>query len=398
MLAPMNIDQRLDDWTPELAAWRQDFHAHPEIAYEEHRTAALVAERLKSFGLEVTTGIGGTGVVGTLRGGGMGAAGGNRAIALRADMDALPMDEANDMAYRSQNPGRMHACGHDGHTTMLLAAARYLAETRNFAGTIHFIFQPAEEGGAGALRMLEDGLLERFPFDAVFGAHNDPTLPVGAISASTGTVHGATDDIVIRLTGRGGHAARPHAAIDPIVAGAQIVLGLQSIVSRRVDPLESAVVSICTFHAGSATNVIPETATLSGTVRNLTPANQIRLAQEIPDLVRHLARAAGVEAEVEYQTGYPPVVNDGAMAGVVARAAGTVVGDAQVHTTLPPTLGGEDFAYYAMRRPGCFFRIGQADGATGSMPLHHPRYDFNDAILPIGAAVFAAIAASELPG
>jgi amidohydrolase len=397
MVDCMNIDQKLHDWTPEFAAWRQDFHAHPEIAYQEHRTAALVAERLASFGLEVTTGIGGTGVVGTLRGGTKAQSGGNRAIALRADMDALPMDEANELPYRSQNAGRMHACGHDGHTTMLLAAARYLAETRNFAGTIHFIFQPAEEGGAGALRMLEDGLLERFPFDAVFGAHNDPTLPVGALSASTGTVHGATDDIIIRLTGRGGHAARPHAAIDPIVAGAQIVLGLQTIVSRRVDPLESAVVSICTFHAGSATNVIPETATLSGTVRNLTPANQIRLAQEIPDMVRQLARAAGVEAEVDYQTGYPPVVNNGAMAGVVARAAGTVLGAANVHTALPPTLGGEDFAYYAIERPGCFFRIGQADGTKGAMPLHHPRYDFNDAILPIGAAVFAAIAASELP-
>ncbi len=397
MLARMNIDPQLHDWTPEFAAWRQDFHAHPEIAYQEHRTAALVAERLASFGIEVTTGVGGTGVVGTLRGG-RSSAGGNRAIALRADMDALPMDEANDLPYKSQNPGRMHACGHDGHTTMLLAAARYLAATRDFAGTIHFIFQPAEEGGAGALRMIEDGLLERFPFDAVFGAHNDPTLPVGAISASTGTVHGATDDIVIRLTGRGGHAARPHAAIDPIVAGAQIVLGLQSIVSRRVDPLESTVVSICTFHAGSATNVIPEIATLSGTVRNLTPANQVRLAREIPELIRHLARAAGVEAEVDYQSGYPPVVNDGAMAGVVARAAGAVVGAANVHTTLPPTLGGEDFAYYAMQRPGCFFRIGQADGDKGAMPLHHPRYDFNDAILPVGAAVFASIAASELPG
>lgn len=394
----MNIDPKLHAWTPEFTEWRRDFHAHPEIAYQEHRTAGLVAERLASFGLEVTTGIGGTGVVGTLRHGARKQAGGNRAIALRADMDALPMDEVGDPAYRSQNPGRMHACGHDGHTTMLLAAARYLAETRNFSGTIHFIFQPAEEAGAGALRMIEDGLIERFPFDAIFGAHNDPGLAVGSVSASTGTVHAATDDIAIHLTGRGGHAARPHVAIDPIVAGAQILLGLQSIVARRVDPLASAVVSICTFHAGSATNVIPETATMSGTIRNLDPALQIRLAAEIPELVRNLATAFGVVAAVEYERGYPPVVNDGAMARVVAAAAATVLDAANVHTDLPPTLGGEDFAYYAMQRPACFFRIGQADANAGATPLHHPRYDFNDAILPVGAALFAAIAAAELPG
>jgi amidohydrolase len=394
----MKIDPQLTAWAPEFASWRQDFHAHPEIAYQEHRTAALVAERLKSFGIEVTTGVGGTGVVGTLRQGRLDRAGGNRAIALRADMDALPMDEANDLPYRSQNPGRMHACGHDGHTTMLLAAARYLAETRNFAGTIHFIFQPAEEGGAGALRMIEDGLLERFPFDAVFGAHNDPTLPVGALSASPGSVMAATDDVTIRLTGRGGHAARPHYAIDPLLAGAQIVLGLQTIVARRVDPLCSTVVSICTFHAGSATNVIPETATLSGTVRNLDPATQKRLAVEIPDMIRHLAQAAGVEAEIDYESGYPPVVNDAAMVDVVARAAGTVLDADQIHTDLPPSLGGEDFAYYALHRPACFYRIGQKDGTKGGMPLHHPRYDFNDAILPVGAAIFAAIAAGDLPG
>ncbi|HEX7388474.1 MAG TPA: amidohydrolase, partial [Acidiphilium sp.] len=258
----MKIDRLLHDWTPELTAWRHDFHAHPELGYEEHRTAARVAELLAGFGVEVATGIGGTGVVGTLRCGS-----GNRAIALRADMDALPMDEANDFAHRSQTPGKMHGCGHDGHTTMLLAAARYLATTRRFSGTVHFIFQPAEEGGGGAARMIEDGLLDRFPFDAAFGAHNDPNLPVGVVSASPGTVNAASDMLTIRLTGKGGHAARPHQAIDPVVAGAQIVLGLQTIVARRVPPLESAVISICTFHAGSAHNVIPETAVLGGTVR-----------------------------------------------------------------------------------------------------------------------------------
>lgn len=388
----MNIDPKLSTWAPEFAAWRQDFHAHPELAYQEHRTAGLVAERLASFGIEVTTGIGGTGVVGTLRHGN-----GNRAIALRADMDALPIEEAGEHAYRSQNSGRMHACGHDGHTTMLLAAARYLAATRNFSGTIQFIFQPAEENGAGALRMIEDGLMERFPFDAAFGAHNDPGLPVGTLSASTGTVNAASDTISIRLTGRGGHAARPHGAIDPILAGAQIVLALQSIVARRVDPLESAVVSICTFNAGSATNVIPETATLSGTIRTLIPSVQNQLAEEIPAIIEGLARAAGATAEIEYLRGYPPVVNDGAMAQVVARAAAAILGPDQIATTLPASMGGEDFAYYALQRPSCFFRIGQKGETTGHMPLHHPRYDFNDDILPIGAAVFAAIAAGELP-
>ncbi|WP_174503107.1 amidohydrolase [Acidiphilium sp. C61] len=388
----MTIDEQLLAWAPEFSAWRRDFHAHPELGYQERRTAALVAERLTAFGLDVTTGVGGTGVVGTLR-----AGSGNRAIALRADMDALPIEEAGDAPWRSTTPGTMHACGHDGHTTMLLAAARYLAATRRFSGTIHFIFQPAEEGGAGARAMLEDGLLERFPFDSVFGAHNDPLLPIGVVSASPGTVNAASDTLMIRLSGKGGHAARPHQAIDPIVAGAQIVVGLQSLVARHVAPLESAVVSVCTFHAGSATNVIPETATLSGTVRTLTPQVQDQMAREIPVLVRGLAAAAGVGVEVGYERGYPPVVNDPAAASAFAEAARAVVGASQVRTTMPASMGGEDFAFYALERPGCFFRIGQADGARGAVPLHHPRYDFNDAIIPLGAALFAAIAVRELP-
>lgn len=387
----MNIAPQLRDWTPEFTAWRQDFHAHPELAYQEHRTAALVAKRLASFGLDVTTGIGGTGVVGTLRHGT-----GNRAIALRADMDALPITEASTAAYRSQTPGTMHACGHDGHTTMLLAAARYLAETRNFSGTIQFIFQPAEEGGAGAARMIEDGLFERFPFETVFGAHNDPNLPVGAISASTGTVNAAADMLTITITGSGGHAARPHQVIDPILAGASIVQGLQTIVARRIAPLDAAVISICTFNAGSAHNVIPETATLTGTVRSLTAAVQDQLAAEIPKLVAALATAAGARAEIIYERGYPPVVNDAAMAQAVARAAASVLEPNAIHTTLPASMGGEDFAFYALQRPGCFFRIGQRDEHKGGRPLHHQSYDFNDAILPIGAALFAAIAEQEL--
>ena len=388
----MKTDPRLADWMPELTAWRRDFHAHPELGYAEHRTAALVAERLASFGLEVSTGIGGTGVVGTLRHGA-----GNHAIALRADMDALPMSEDNDFAYRSTNPGRMHACGHDGHTTTLLAAARLLAAKRNFSGTVHFVFQPAEEGGAGAARMIEDGLFERFPCDAMFGAHNDPTLPLGTISASPGTVNAAADELSITITGRGGHAARTHASIDPVLVGAQIILGLQTIVSRRVNPLDSCVVSICQFHAGSAHNVIPEQAILNGTVRTMTASVQNQVATEIPALIRHLAAAHNATADIIYDRGYPPVVNDADAASRLRDAASTLLGAKQVIADLPASMGAEDFSYYAHHRPACFFRIGQNDGTHGTFGLHHPRYDFNDRAIPIGASLFAALVEQELP-
>lgn len=385
-----------NDWLAEFTAWRRDFHTHPELGYQEHRTASLVASRLKSFGLSVATGIAGTGVVGTLRAGSS-----DRAIAIRADMDALPMQEENSFAHRSQVPGLMHACGHDGHTTMLLAAARHLAATRNFDGTVHFIFQPAEEGGAGAKRMIEAGLFERFPCQAVFGAHNDPNLETGTISASSGTVNAASDTLSVRVTGSGGHAARPHQAIDPVLAAAQIVLALQSIASRRVNPLESAVVSICKFHAGSAHNVIPQEALLEGTVRTLVAAVQDQVAAEIPLLIEAMARAAGAVAETSYERGYPPVVNDAAAAARAAHAAASVVGEAGVRRDLPASMGGEDFAYYALARPSCFLRIGQrsqdSSGAPrGHMPLHHQNYDFNDDILPIGAALWVAVAEREL--
>ncbi len=382
-----------NDWLAEFTAWRRDFHAHPELGYQEHRTAALVAERLASFGLEVATGIAGTGVVGTLRAGSS-----PRAIAIRADMDALPMDESNEFAHRSTNAGHMHACGHDGHTTMLLAAARNLAATKNFDGTVHFIFQPAEEGGAGAARMIEEGLFKRFPCDAIFGAHNDPNLDVGQISASTGTVNAAADTLSVRIFGRGGHAARPHQAADPLLAGAEIVLALQSIASRRVNPLDSVVVSICEFHAGTAHNVIPMEARLEGTVRTLIPLVQKLTALEIPALIEKTAAAFGAHAEATYRRGYPPVVNDAETASRAARAAANIVGDTGVHRTLPPSMGAEDFSYYALERPACFLRIGQRNEAEqrGHMPLHHPNYDFNDDILPIGAALWTAIVEQEL--
>jgi amidohydrolase len=326
----------------------------------------------------------------------------DRAIAIRADMDALPMQEESGFPHRSLNQGVMHACGHDGHTTMLLAAARHLAATRNFDGTVHFIFQPAEEGGAGAKRMIEEGLFERFPCQSVFGAHNDPNLDVGIISASPGTVNAASDTVSVRIKGRGGHAARPHQAVDPVLAGSQIVLALQSIASRRINPLDSVVVSICRFHAGTAHNVIPQEAELEGTVRTLTAPVQDLVAEEIPLLIGNVARAAGAEAEISYARGYPPVVNDAATAARAARAAASVVGEAGVRQDLPASMGGEDFAYYALERPSCFLRIGQRGRGEngelrGHMPLHHQNYDFNDDILPIGAALWVAVAEQELP-
>ena len=289
----MPVINRIAAFADDLTEWRRDLHAHPEIGLQEFRTSAVVAEKLRSWGIEVTTGIAGTGLVGTLRRGSS-----TRAIGIRADMDALPMDEANTFAHRSQNPGRMHACGHDGHTTMLLGAARYLAETGNFDGTVHFIFQPAEENEGGGRIMVEEGLFQRFPCEMVFGAHNDTSLPKGTMAVVEGSVSAASDRLNITITGRGGHAARPHRTIDPVVVGSHIVLALQSIVARRTDPLDSAVISITQFHAGSAHNVIPDSATLAGTVRTLLPRVQDEVERLIPQMVHATAAAHGAEAVV----------------------------------------------------------------------------------------------------
>jgi hippurate hydrolase len=388
----MPIVNRIADFAPELTEWRRDIHAHPELGLEEHRTSELVAAKLASWGIEVTRGLAGTGVVGTLRNGASG-----RSIGLRADMDALEMTEANEFDHRSVNPGKMHACGHDGHTTMLLGAARYLAETRNFDGTVHFIFQPAEEGLGGGRIMVEEGLFDRFPCDAVYGAHNDTGLPVGTMVAVAGSVSAASDRFWIRIRGKGGHAARPHKTIDPVVVGCHVVLALQSVVARRVDPQEAAVLSITQFHAGSTGNVIAEEAVLNGTVRTLRPEVQDEVQELLTAMAVATAAAHGAEAVVEYERGYPPVVNAAEPTERAAMAAARVLGEGKVIRERRPGMGGEDFSFMALRVPGCFVRIGQAEGERGATPVHNPRYDFNDAILPIGASFWSTLVEQELP-
>jgi hippurate hydrolase len=388
----MPIHNRIAAFADDMTAWRRDLHAHPELGLEEHRTAAIVAEKLAAWGIKVHTGLATTGVVGTLK---VGTS--NRAIAIRADMDALPMQEANDFAHRSQFEGKMHACGHDGHTTMLLGAARYLAETKNFDGTVHFVSQPAEEGAGGGRIMVEEGLFELFPADAVYGAHNDPNLPVGEMYVVAGPNSAASDRFVLHIDGRGGHAARPHKTIDPITIGAQVVLAWQTLVSRRLDPADAAVLSITQFHAGSAGNVIPETAFLNGTVRTLKPETQDMLEAQMGAIARATAESQGAAARFEYTRGYPIVMNHPDATERAAAAAGKLLDPARVHREKPLTMGGEDFSYMALKVPGCFVRFGQkgADG-KGGVPVHNPRYDFNDAILPLGASYWATLVEQEL--
>lgn len=387
----MPVINRIAAFQPEMQAWRRDIHAHPELGYEEYRTSEMVARLLAEWGIEVHRGIAGTGVVGVLRNGGSG-----RAIGLRADMDALAMPEETGLDHASRNQGRMHACGHDGHTAMLLGAAKYLAETRQFDGTAVFIFQPAEEGGAGGQRMVQEGLFRRFPVDQVFAVHNDPSTRLGEMTVVSGPVLAAADGLDIRVRGRGGHAARPHLAIDPVLVGAQIVVGLHQIVSRRVDPLDSAVISLCQFSAGSARNVIPDSAEIRGTVRTLLPRTQDEMERLITQAAQGIAALNDAAVEVDYRRGYPPTVNHPAETERAARAAAKVSGAERVIRDAPPIMGGEDFSFMLLERPGCFLRLGQADGAKGAVPVHNTRYDFNDDLLPIGASFFSALVEQEL--
>ncbi|MGJ4885152.1 MULTISPECIES: M20 aminoacylase family protein [unclassified Bradyrhizobium] len=387
----MPIINRAAELAEDAKVWRRDFHQHPELQYEVHRTAGRVAELLTSFGVdEVVTGIGRTGVVGVIRG----RESSPRVIGLRADMDALPLQEVSDIPHKSTIPGKMHACGHDGHTAMLLGAARYLAETRNFAGTAIVIFQPAEEGGAGGRAMVEDGLMERFGIEEVYGLHNAPGLPLGTVATRTGAVMAAADTFEVRLKGLGGHAARPNKCVDPIIAGAQIVTALQTIVARNVDPVESAVLSITRFHAGTtADNIIPQTAVIGGTVRTLDEDIRRLMDERFKGLVTALASGMGVEAEIDYEWGYPVVINHAEQTAFAADVARSVVGPDQVIIDMPPRLGGEDFAYMLQARPGAFVFMGIGDGAG----VHHPEYDFNDDVIPHGISYWAKLVETAMP-
>jgi len=390
----MPIVNRIAALHPEITAWRRDFHANPEILYEVHRTAASVAEKLKSFGCdEVATGIGRTGVVGVIRGR-KPAGGGMKVIGLRADMDALPIEEETNVPYRSTVPGKMHACGHDGHTAMLLGAARYLAETRNFGGTAVVIFQPAEEGGGGGRAMVKDGLMERFAIEEVYGMHNFPGLPVGQFAIRPGPIMAAADRITIAIEGVGGHAARPHLVVDPIVIGAHIVSQIQTIVSRNVDPVDSAVVSISTFHAGSADNVIPQTAKLGGTARSFRPETRDLLERRVGEIVRATAELHGGKATLTYTRDYPVTRNHARQAAFAATVAGQIAGADRVDTDVAPVMGAEDFSFMLNARPGAFIFVGNGDSAG----LHHPAYNFDDEAIPVGASYWARLVETALPG
>jgi amidohydrolase len=388
----MPIVNRVADLQPHIQAWRRDIHEHPELLYDVHRTAAFVADRLREFGCdEVVTGLGRTGVVGVIKGRKPAGNGEIKVIGLRADMDALPIEEETDLAYASRTPGKMHACGHDGHTAMLLGAARYLAETRNFAGEAVVIFQPAEEGGAGAAAMIKDGLMDRFAIDQVYGMHNGPGIPIGSFAIRSGPIMASTDAVDIRIEGLGGHAARPHKSIDSVMVGAQLVTALQSIVSRSVDPLESAVISICEFHAGNARNVIPQTAELKGTVRTLTAEVRELVEKRVREVVAGVAQITGAKIDLEYERGYPVVVNPASQTDLATRVAKEIAGEANVHE-MPPLMGGEDFAYMLEQRPGAFIFCGNGDSAG----LHHPAYNFNDEAIVYGTSYWIKLVENTL--
>jgi hippurate hydrolase len=387
----MPIVNRLADFHDEIAGWRRDYHRNPEILYEVRRTAADVAAKLRGFGFdEVAEGIGRTGVVGVVKGAADGPA---RVIGLRADMDALPIAEESGKPWASTVPGKMHACGHDGHTAMLLGAARYLAETRRFAGTAVFIFQPAEEGGAGGRAMVEDGMMDRFGIDEVYGMHNFPGLPVGHFAIRPGPLMAATDQFTIEIDGHGGHAAKPNATIDPIVVGTAVVQALQSIVSRNVDPLLSAVVSVTTFHAGDAFNVIPQRARLTGTARSLDPLVRDLLERRMREVVQNIVAAYGATVRFHYERNYPVTANHPEQTAKAVAVAREIAGDANVEPNTNPVMGGEDFSYMLQARPGAFIFIGNGDTAG----LHHPAYDFNDAVIPHGSSYWARLVETLMP-
>ncbi len=385
----MPIRNRFAELLPEITAWRRDLHENPEILFDTRRTAGLVAERLRDFGCdEVVTGIGRTGVVGVIRGK---ANGSGRTIGLRADMDALPIHEQTGADWASKTPGAMHACGHDGHTAMLLGAAKYLAETRNFDGTVVVIFQPAEEGGGGGREMCEDGLMTRWNIDEVYGMHNWPGMPVGTFAIRPGPFFAATDQFDITVRGRGGHGAKPHETVDPTLTASHVVLALQSIASRNVDPVDEIVVSVTSFETSStAYNVIPAEVALKGTVRSLSAQVRDLAESRLRALADGVASAFGASVELRYHRGYPVMVNSPDETAFAAEAARRVAGDC---TEAPLIMGGEDFAYMLEERPGAYILVGNGDTAG----VHHPEYDFNDEAIPAGCSYWAEVVEGRLP-
>ena len=387
----MSVIQAIRQHHARLTDIRRDLHAHPELAFAEHRTAERVAAHLAELGLEVHCGVGRTGVVGVVRAGSSA-----RAIGLRADMDALPMQERNSFAHQSRRAGCMHACGHDGHTTMLLAAAEVLARGEGFDGTVYLIFQPAEEGEAGAQAMIDDGLFERFPMSAIFGMHNWPGLAQGHFAVHAGPAMASADRYDITVMGHGAHAAMPHLGRDPVVGAAALVQAVQTITSRHLDPLDAAVVSTTLFHAGEAYNVIPDRAQLSGTVRAFAPAVRDAVEARLREICAGIAATHGVSVELEYRRGYPATVNSLAEAACCTEVATALVGAERVTTDARPSMGAEDFAFFLQHTPGCYVWIGNGPGEGGCM-LHNPRYDFNDDIIPIGGAYWVELTRRLLP-
>jgi hippurate hydrolase len=386
----MQIADRIKGFHDEMTKWRRDLHAHPELGFEEHRTSEFVAGKLAEFGCEVHRNVGKTGVVGVLR------TGNGPSIGLRADMDALPIHETNDIPYRSLHDGRMHACGHDGHTTMLLGAARYLAETRNFDGTVHFIFQPAEEGIGGAKAMLEDRLFERFPCESVFGMHNRPGLPIGKFALRPGPMMAAGAFFDITVTGKGSHGARPEDGIDPVLTACLITVALQAIVSRNIKPSDTAVVSVTSVTAGEAYNVIPQTAVIRGTARTFSNDTMRQISAAMQRTAIGIASGFGATAEADFRLLFAPLVNNPTEAEVMADVAAELVGEQCVQRNTGIIMASEDFSYMLEARPGAYINIGNGD-TFGSCPVHNPGYDFNDAALPIGASLFARLVEKKLP-
>ncbi|PWF44985.1 M20 aminoacylase family protein [Massilia glaciei] len=395
----MNLVEPIIAFRSELEQIRRDLHAHPELCYEEVRTADVVAARLTEWGIPIVRGLGLTGVVGIIKNGSS-----ERAIGLRADMDALPMQEVNTFAHASVHPGKMHACGHDGHTAMLLGAAHHLATNRQFDGTVYVIFQPAEEGGGGARRMIADGLFEQFPMDAVYGMHNWPGMAVGTFGVRPGPMMASSNEFHVVVKGKGAHAAQPHKGIDPVMVAVQMAQSWQTIISRETSPLESAVLSVTQIHSGSATNVIPDEATLIGTVRTFSLEVLDMIERRMGEIARHTAAGFNAEVEFTFNRNYPPLINHATETAFAIEAMKAVAGVDMVETNTEPTMGAEDFAYMLQAKPGCYVFIGNGEGGhrsgghgLGPCNLHNGSYDFNDTLLPIGASYWVQLAQMSMP-